>query len=344
MNNRNIILFILGFILINLYPLYLFSGISNYSYSSYFTRDNYLFKSKLSSLSSLSFSSDLLNQKRENLNLCILGYDKIWNVLEKYVKSNSVQIIVPAGSNYKPQPADRPQPPQSKAQEYTQVESLFPISLIAHPGNTTLHEAAAFLDYIITEYDKGLPEIMIFLHGPKYSWHHSGSIEELIYYALYLVSTPSVNFGTNINSNINNKLSRDFTFSPESLDVYLNLNDMWFTDMCKINPGPLENNKMHMYIWKKVLEPYGLKRPYCVSTICCSQFLLSKNKIYHFPKQFYINLLDALLTIPPEFININSDHIPQWGGFFMEHTWHVIFGQDSQMPEFPTYFFYPYVL
>lgn len=137
-------------------------------------------------------------------------------------------------------------------------------------------EASVYLKYIIDHYDS-LFTFTIFVHDDEKSWHHSGSLVDVI------------------------------TTTPPSL--YKSLNNLCMSSI-------LENDKMpYMRVYfKKYLEPYiGSIDKYSDWTVgekCCAQFIVHKKRILQYPKKFYEDIYRWLLATKLD--AKSAGHLLEW--------------------------------
>jgi hypothetical protein len=155
-----------------------------------------------------------------------------------------------------------------------------PYNVPINKGN----EASVYLKYILDNYDN-LPDKIFFIHDDEYSWHHSGSIVDLLQEA--------------INMNL----------------PYYNVNDRGYFD------SDVTNHEEYLNIlnwWKRYLQPYCPieKLPnsnWFYGYRCSAQFLVDKSIILKYPRIFYQELYNWIL---------DGDY-GKLSGYYFEWTWHV---------------------
>jgi hypothetical protein len=151
-------------------------------------------------------------------------------------------------------------------------------------------EASSYLKYIIDNYDN-LPDKIILLHDHEFSWHHDGSIIEVI--------------KNNIDKN------KDYI----NLNSYVWNNNEW--DKSR------DNNFFILY--KRFLEPYygniNLFLNFKEGHKGCAQFILHKNRIKRNSYKFYLDLYNYCMDECQDY-----GHVEKGFGYFMEFVWHIIFG------------------
>jgi hypothetical protein len=152
------------------------------------------------------------------------------------------------------------------------------------------NEASVYLKYIIDHYDN-LPEYTFFIHDEEFAWHHSGSVVDK-----YREAVESKKLYYNINDNA--FMSEEYIIVAVHSIVVWNCFWEWY------------NVLIEHYIPKNKLPNIDFTRNYRGS----AQFLVNKKLILNFPKQFYQNLYDWIITT--ELDNALS-------GRFLEWTWHL---------------------
>lgn len=148
------------------------------------------------------------------------------------------------------------------------------------------HEASAYLRYILDYYDR-LPNFTFFIQDDEYAWHHIGSVQEQFCHALN-------SGGEYYNINGNCPLG-DFHRSAHK-EAYL----AWYADF--IEP---------------VVPRASLPADWMTGERGCAQFLVHRNRIHRFPKEFYQRLYDWLLTTEV------PGNLP---AVYLEWSWHVLWG------------------
>ena len=152
------------------------------------------------------------------------------------------------------------------------------------------NEASVYLKYIIDYYDN-LSEYTIFIHCHEYSWHHKGSIIDII----------------NNNKNI--------------CHSYTNLNDKILGDMEDLDKS---NNEIGVYFRtyiRPAVGPYAIYPNFTKGVLGCAQFIVNKSNILNHSKLFYQNIYDWLM----------ETHIENyWNGRFLEWTWDLFWNKCLQ--------------
>ena len=160
-----------------------------------------------------------------------------------------------------------------------------PLNIPVNKGN----EASVYLKYIIDFYDH-LSDFTFFIHDEEYAWHHTGSIADK-----YQEAFMSNKKYYNINDKSHNTM-RDVidNICPEYgwTDYFLE----WY------------NKFIGLYV-----PLYQLDLDYLYKS--SAQFLVHKDLIRNFPKEFYENLYNWLIETELE----NSIN-----GRFFEYTWHIL--------------------
>ncbi|MCJ1480751.1 hypothetical protein MMC06_000906 [Schaereria dolodes] len=174
------------------------------------------------------------------------------------------------------------------------------------------HEAMVYLTYIISNYYK-LPEISVFTHHDRYTWHNNGLLNNDLTKMLKRLNP--------------DKVKRDGYFS---LRCHL-MPGCWLAsgegpDNLQLNRSEINPHKPEEVIFKDVwpqLHPSD-PLPATLSHPCCAQFALSREKILEIPLERYVAWREWLLQTDLD------DHV---SGRVWEYTWHYIFtGQADYCP------------
>jgi hypothetical protein len=186
-------------------------------------------------------------------------------------------------------------------------------------GNNVVHlnhdrgvEAYAYLQYIVDNYD-ALPEVVIFVHGHRTSWHQDGNIDDIL-----------------------NKL----TFK----ESFYNFNNCYINPMTRGEEEGVEHHYFPRFghactvrksykLWMEdTWEQLFLKRielPQRFECKAAAQFYTKREKILQHPKWFYEHILRWLMqTDIDEKLKITKDKQSldsQISGRIMEFTWHLLF-------------------
>jgi len=152
------------------------------------------------------------------------------------------------------------------------------------------NEASAYLKYIIEHYDH-LSEYTIFLHCHEFSWHHHGSIIDIIH------NNKNIHHEF---TNLNNYVLGDM----ENLDDSMNDIGIYFREYIRPSVGP-----------------YSLYPNFTKGVLGCAQFIVHKNNILNHSKLFYQKIYDWLMETP-----ISN----YWNGRFLEWTWDLFWNKCLQ--------------
>lgn len=153
------------------------------------------------------------------------------------------------------------------------------------------NEAGVYLRYICDYYDN-LSIYTIFIHAHEHSWHHQGSMADLILGMLAKKEVPKAytSFNNLCMGSVKNTL---------------------YKHMCRY--------------WDKYLKPYiGPRSAYgdwTKDNVCCAQFLVHKRKIQTHPKKMYTDLY--------KYVSLRTKLDAKATGHLLEWTWHRIFGADK---------------
>lgn len=161
-------------------------------------------------------------------------------------------------------------------------------------------EASSYLKYIIDNYNN-LPERIILIHDHEFSWHHEGSIIDLI--------------KKNIIKDVD----------------YININSFYWENIRLISTPEYDcvdewqRHRIFYSLYKHFLEPYygdlQLFLNFKEGHKGCAQFILRRNCITRNPCKLYVDLYNYCMN------NFKIyGHIAYGFGYFMEYTWHIIFG------------------
>lgn len=152
-------------------------------------------------------------------------------------------------------------------------------------------EASVYLKYIIDYYDE-LPTFTFFIHDDEYAWHHSGSIIDK-----YNEAVMSNKMYYNVNDrciwNVHNSI-KEWHGEAVFKDFMLWYNK-YIEEYIPILTVPNSNDFIYGYNGS-------------------AQFLVHKDLIRNFPKEFYIKLYDWIITTKLQ--NYFSSRYLEW-------TWHL---------------------
>jgi hypothetical protein len=152
------------------------------------------------------------------------------------------------------------------------------------------HEATVYLKYIIDHYDK-LSEYTIFIHCHEHSWHHSGSIVDII----------------------NNNLNKPHTLT--------NLNNFYLGNMNNLDNTTCD---FGIFFRKFILPATGKNLLYPNFThgvLGCAQFIVHKSRILLHSKLFYENIFNWLLE---------TEIDNYWTSRFLEWTWDLFWNKCTK--------------
>lgn len=170
-----------------------------------------------------------------------------------------------------------------------------------HPPKNKGHEVMVYLSYIIEHYNE-LPDIVIFMHSHRNSWHNDDLLE---YDAVKMINSLS---------------------SPRVIrEGYMNMRCDWGPGCPDwIFPGATEKN------WNKQEEPLVAKAwgeifpfdpiPQVLGQACCAQFAVAGGRIRSIPLGRFVHYRDWLLRTPL------SDYV---SGRIWEYIWQYAFTGKS---------------
>lgn len=175
-----------------------------------------------------------------------------------------------------------------------------------HPPKNKGHEVMVYLSYIISNYEK-LPDIMIFMHSHRWSWHNNDLLD---YDAFQMISRLSSEHVTRVG--------------------YFNLRCHWEPGCPDwMHPGAIHEdvNKQEETLlaesWSEIFPHDPV--PQVLAQPCCAQFALSRDRVLSVPKFRFIYFRDWLLRTEL------TDYI---SGRVWEYLWQYVFtGEPSVCPE-----------
>jgi hypothetical protein len=152
------------------------------------------------------------------------------------------------------------------------------------------NEASVYLKYVIDHYDS-LNEYTIFIHCHEFSWHHKGSIVDII----------------------RNQLYKHHTFT--------NLNNVFLKN---VENTDISSTPFGMFCRKFIrpaVGPYVITPNFHDNVLGCAQFIVHKNNILNHSKIFYQRMYHWLMVT----------HITNyWNGRFLEWTWDLFWNKCLQ--------------
>jgi hypothetical protein len=166
-----------------------------------------------------------------------------------------------------------------------------------HPPKNKGHEVMVYLTFIIDNYDE-LPDICIFLHAHRYSWHN----DELL---------------NNDAVEMIQRLSSDRVMR----EGYINMRCSWGPGCPDwMHPGVVEedvNKQEEVMLAKSWSELFPWDPvPDVLAQPCCAQFAISRDRIRSIPKSRFVFYRDWLLSTQlADFIS----------GRVWEYVWHFVF-------------------
>ncbi|KAL9117853.1 MAG: hypothetical protein Q9187_005605 [Circinaria calcarea] len=168
------------------------------------------------------------------------------------------------------------------------------------------HEAMAYLTFIIDHYEN-LPEIAIFIHSDRITWHNNDLLDSDLV-----------------------KMTRRLNSERVKREGYINLR-------CHLQPGCSDNLHLNRTeenvhkpeeniirgIWSE-LHPFD-PIPATLSHPCCAQFAVSRTQIRKYPLARYVTWREWILK---------TELDDRLSGRIWEYTWHYIFsGKADLCPE-----------
>lgn len=150
-------------------------------------------------------------------------------------------------------------------------------------------EASAYIKYIIDNYDN-LPNHIVLLHCHEFSWHHKGSIIDVI----------------------DNLINTDIEF--------MNINDSTVCD----NMGSYQDwvNGDLGYYYQNLIKPavgdHTLYDNFTEKQPGCAQFIIHKDRILYHSIDFYKDIYNWILDTKVDFYN---------HGYYLEWTWELFWNR-----------------
>jgi Protein of unknown function (DUF3431) len=170
-----------------------------------------------------------------------------------------------------------------------------------HPPKNKGNEVMVYLTYIIDHYEN-LPDIMMFMHSHRYSWHNNDMLNNDAYEIITRLSSERV-----------------------TREGYMNLRCHW-NPGCPawMHPGRIEEDgekreeKELARVWSELFPLDTI--PQVLAQPCCSQFALSKERVLAIPKSKFVFYQDWLLRT-----SLNN----YISGRVWEYLWQYIFTGDN---------------
>ena len=172
-------------------------------------------------------------------------------------------------------------------------------------------KASSFLKFIIVNYDN-LPEYIAFIHGHEtapHQYHPDGILNAI----------DSANLNNYEYISLNNRLQsiiydKNMRFDRNHPDDIYQITDVAHVLMKKA--------------WPIIYQPeLGIPFPEKLRYQQSAQFIVSRNKIYSHPKEFYEKLY-RFVTYPYDIDPQTTDYI---SACVLEFSWHMIFGEKPDM-------------
>ncbi|KAI9817782.1 MAG: hypothetical protein M1827_000901 [Pycnora praestabilis] len=166
-----------------------------------------------------------------------------------------------------------------------------------HPPKNKGHEVMIYLSYIIDNYDT-LPDIMLFMHAHRYSWHNDDILDND---AVQMIQQLS-----------NERVMRE---------GYVNLRCHWSPGCPEwLHPASLEANvgkqeePLVARAWSEIFPNEPI--PETLGQPCCAQFALSRDRVRSIPLNQYTQYRDWLLR------TTLTDYV---SGRVFEYAWQFVF-------------------
>jgi Protein of unknown function (DUF3431) len=179
-------------------------------------------------------------------------------------------------------------------------------SALLHPPKNKGNEVMIYLTYLIDHYED-LPDIMMFLHSHRFSWHNNDILNKDAYEIISRLSSERV-----------------------VREGYMNLRCHWNPGCPEwIHPGRIEADdwkKEEREVAKVWSELFPLETiPEVVAQPCCGQFALSRERVLAIPKSDFVHYRDWLLR---------TDLPDSLSGRVWEYLWQYLFtGHNTLCPD-----------
>ncbi len=170
-----------------------------------------------------------------------------------------------------------------------------------HPPTNKGNEVMVYLTYIIDHYED-LPDIVMFMHSHRFSWHNNDILNNDAYEMITRLSSERV-----------------------VREGYMNLRCHW-NPGCPdwIHPGHVEEDREKheerelARVWSELFPLAPI--PQVLAQPCCGQFALSRERIHAIPKTQFVFYRDWLMRT-----NLNN----YLSGRVWEYLWQYIFRGES---------------
>lgn len=182
-------------------------------------------------------------------------------------------------------------------------------------------ESCAYLQFIIDNYDD-LPENMVFVHAHRHSWHQDDYVDVLIKKLDWTKSYYNINnnYITPLIKNDQEIIERHFYHRTWSQCEYRKSYKLWVED-----------------VWSDLFAGQ-IEMPERIEGKCGAQFLVKKEIVKKYSKEFYQRLLSWLLTtdiderlkITKSAQNLSS----QVSGRILEYVWNILFDKKTTLINF----------
>mmetsp|Transcript_27792 Transcript_27792/g.69837 ORF Transcript_27792/g.69837 Transcript_27792/m.69837 type:complete len:355 (+) Transcript_27792:75-1139(+) len=182
-------------------------------------------------------------------------------------------------------------------------------------------EAGRYLRFIVQYYDH-LPEHIAFVHGHRRSWHQSGDIVEVLGKAEALVGAMPPRCRADYYITLSDAGVREGSQCPP--------------DWCSMfQPKPWGKGAVLRNALAAALPELGHPTP-CLSSTCCAQFMVPRERIRARPLAFWQRALDYVAACPqPASLPggaVADAHLPRQGCYWnlMEYVWHLALGNPAR--------------
>ena len=183
---------------------------------------------------------------------------------------------------------------------YTKADPLATNNIPVNKGN----EASVYFRYIIDHYDK-LPDVVAFIHGHQKAYNMKLPDDMAL-------ALRSLRWGL-------------YDYMPLQTALKMALSYRISTDQAQSKSTPIQTT-FNYNMWMKLFQQELGAAPILTQFYCCASFAVTRKTIHRYPKAFYENAYNYVMTIPEEILGLT--------GGMLEGIWHVIFGQPHIVQSF----------
>lgn len=187
------------------------------------------------------------------------------------------------------------------------VSKTDPNKFIYQPHNNG-YEASAYLEFIVKMYET-LPEWCIFVHGHEYSWHHAGTMQDLIRETIHSLHSKHIKY-----KNINK--------CPPNYYIYESTDAGYHEDNHERKIALLDGLRtVRECIQLGMFQPLDINEctPYTYGAKPAAQFVVHRDFICQHSLDTYKELLHLLYNTPYDNKNKACVYEAMWNRIFTGH-------------------------